>query len=106
MPGWMAGNLPMPGAVSAALELSPAYLMADAASRMISPYAYGPFYRNPLRPIAEAFEYDKVCAETGPRLFVGATNVHDGKIRVFTGQHISTRGDLGVSLPANDVSGG
>ena len=94
MPGWMAGSLPMPGAVSAALELSPAYLMADAASRMISPYAYGPFYRNPLRPIAEAFEYDKVCAETGPRLFVGATNVHDGKIRVFTGQHISTEAIL------------
>src|SRR6056297_129956 len=90
MPAWMAGPL-MPGAISSALEHSLHYNMADAVSRMVSPYAYGPFYRNPLTGIADEFDYDTVCATAGPRLFVGATNVHTGKIRVFTGHEISTR---------------
>ena len=90
MPGWMAGGIGFPGAVSTALELSPAYIMADATSRLVSPYLYGPFYSNPLEPIASAFEYDKVCAAEGPRFYVGATNVHDGKIRVFSGDEITT----------------
>ncbi|QGX98421.1 patatin-like phospholipase family protein [Roseovarius faecimaris] len=90
MPGWMAGGLPLPGLLSGALELSPGYQMADAASRLVSPYAYGPLYRNPLEPVARAFDYEEVCAATGPKLFIGATNVHDGKIRVFQGDEIST----------------
>ncbi|MEM9250466.1 MAG: patatin-like phospholipase family protein, partial [Pseudomonadota bacterium] len=36
------------------------------------------------------FEYDKVCADTGPAFFVSATNVRTGKIRVFSGTEIST----------------
>ena len=88
MPAWMTGA--MPGAVSTALEHSWPYNMADTVSRMVSPYAYGPFYRNPLTAIAEAFDYDSVCAEAGPRFFVGATNVHTGRIRIFTGNDIST----------------
>ncbi len=86
MPRWMAAGLP--GTFSAMVEASPAYQMADAASRLVSPYAYGPFYSNPLQPVAEAFEYDKVCAAHGPQLFIGATNVHSGKIRVFQGDEI------------------
>jgi len=87
MPAWMSGST---GAISAAMEMSPAYLWSETMSRMVSPYAYGPFYANPLEPIARAFEYDKVCAEAEPRLYVGATNVHSGKIRVFSGNEIST----------------
>lgn len=90
MPAWMTGVLPVPGVLSDALELNPHYIFADTMSRMVSPYVYGPFYRNPLTPIAEAFHYDKVCSDHGPRFFVGATNVHTGKIRVFTGDDICT----------------
>ena len=90
MPAWMLGTNVLPGQVADALEMSPPYLAAEAMSRIISPYAYGPFYRNPLERVVEAFEYDKVCANTDPQLFVGATNVHDGKIRVFEGHGIST----------------
>ncbi len=78
------------GQVSRALTLSPPFAMADALSRMVSPYAYGPFYRNPLRGIVEAFDFDEVCASEGPRLCVGATRVSTGKIRVFEGQEITT----------------
>lgn len=87
---WMTGLSPATAAVSAALENSVAYGVADAVSRLTSPYAFGPFYTNPLTSIAEAFDYDSVCASDGPRLFVGATNVRTGKIRVFTGHDIST----------------
>lgn len=90
MPAWMAGAMPAPGVVSAALEASVPFAMVDAMTRAVSPYAYGPFYVNPLERIAAQFHYDKVCADAGPRFFVGATNVHSGKIRVFTGNDIST----------------
>lgn len=67
----------------------PATLL-DAAARMSTPYAFGPFWQNPLRPVVDTFHYDKICSETGPQLFVGATNVRSGKIRVFAGDDIST----------------
>ena len=89
LPGWMAGNPLIPGQVATALEASPQFLVADAMTRVISPYAYGPFYVNPLERIAREFSFEKVCAHEGPYLFVGATNVHSGKIRIFSGDDIS-----------------
>ncbi len=94
MPAWMGGIVPTPGAISTALEYSWPYMAGDFISRLSSPYAYGPFYQNPLRPVVERFQYDKVCADDGPRLFVGATNVRNGKIRIFTGEQISTQAIL------------
>ncbi|QFT93000.1 Patatin-like phospholipase [Roseovarius sp. THAF9] len=90
LPGWMAGRLPGIGTFSDVLELSPVYTLADAASRAISPYAYGPFYVNPLRRVVDRFAYDKVCKICEPQFFVGATNVHTGKIRVFEGDAITS----------------
>ncbi len=79
-----------PGQVARAIEYSPAFAVADFWSRTLSPYSFGPFYRNPLTPIVEAFDYDKVCADTGPELFICATRVRTGKIRVFSGAEIGT----------------
>ncbi|KAA0920919.1 patatin-like phospholipase family protein [Aquicoccus porphyridii] len=84
-PEWM-GIAQMSNSVGSSLP----YLWAESLERMISPYATGPFYTNPLRRVAERFDYDRVCAHDGPRLFVGATNVRSGKIRVFEGGDIST----------------
>ncbi|WP_127109713.1 patatin-like phospholipase family protein [Pararhodobacter zhoushanensis] len=56
---------------------------AEIASQMVSPYDWGPFWRNPLEPMVMALDIDHVQAAAGPRLFVAATNVHDGKVRVF-----------------------
>ncbi|MFD3189234.1 patatin-like phospholipase family protein [Sedimentitalea sp. HM32M-2] len=88
MTDWMRGL--NPGHVARAIEYSPAFAFADLWSRVVSPYSYGPFYRNPLTPIVEAFDYDKVCADTGPELFICATRVRTGKIRIFSGDDIST----------------
>lgn len=77
-------------AVARALEYSVPFMVADLSSRMVSPYAYGPFYNHPLRSIADAFHYESVCAKDGPQLFICATNVRTGKARVFTRQEINT----------------
>lgn len=86
--GWM--QLLDPMQITRGIEFSPVYAMADAWSRMVSPYAYGPFWRNPLRKVVDAFDYDRVCADHGPDLFICATRVRDGKIRIFTGDAIDT----------------
>ena len=87
---WMTYFNPAPAAVSRAIEYSVPFSLMDAVTRAVSPYSYGPFYQNPLRRIAERFHWDEVCAAEGPRLFIGATNVRTGKIRVFTGGEIDT----------------
>ncbi|WP_227268053.1 patatin-like phospholipase family protein [Roseobacter weihaiensis] len=78
--------------VSRALEYSIPFMAADAWSRAVSPYALGGFYTNPLKPIVSQFNYDKVCAENsgGPCLFICATKVRSGKVRVFKDSEIST----------------
>ena len=90
MPAWMSGFVPSPGLISDAMQFSLPFAVSDTMSRIVSPYAYGPFYSNPLRRIADQFRYDKVCADQGPAFCVCATNVHSGKIRVFTGDEISS----------------
>ena len=80
---WFAAAAPGAGAFAAALEASPGFQVLDAATRVVSPYAWGPLYANPLRPIVERFAYDAVRSPGGPRFFVNATNVRTGKVRVF-----------------------
>ena len=84
---WLRGAV---GPFSDMVDFSWPLMLADAAARMTTPYAWGPLWRNPLRPVAEAFHYDKVCSAAGPALFVCATNVRTGKIRIFQGDTIST----------------
>jgi NTE family protein len=77
-----------PSFVSAAIEASLPFAVGDGVARLASPYASGPFWRNPLERIVERFHYDEVCGDPGPRLFICATNVRTGKIRVFEGPEI------------------
>ncbi len=87
---WMQALFPAPSVVSNAIEASLPFNFADAMTRVFSPYSYGPFYRNPLERIVRRFNFDRVCAHTGPALFISATNVRSGKIRVFEYEEIST----------------
>ncbi|WP_309663595.1 patatin-like phospholipase family protein [Tabrizicola sp.] len=59
------------------------------AAQLYSPYAWGSAWQNPLGPIVDGFDFSRVCATEGPRLFVSATNVRTGKIRVFKGEEIT-----------------
>jgi NTE family protein len=75
-------------AFSTALEYSWPMQVSNLMSNVISPYAYGPMYRNPLEDLVKQFHYDEVCADHGPRFFVCATRVSNGKIRIFQGDEI------------------
>lgn len=87
---WMTAFAPGPALVSSALEHSVGWSLLDGVQRAISPYAYGPFYQNPLERIARRFRYDEVCCPGGPVFFVCATNVRTGKIRVFRHEEVTT----------------
>jgi len=91
---WMAGFAPATAAISDGIAASPTYALAEMTSNVFSPYAYGPFYRNPLKPIVDGFDYDRVCAESEPRFHVCATNVRTGRARVFSGAEICTEAIL------------
>ncbi|MEM8632091.1 MAG: patatin-like phospholipase family protein [Pseudomonadota bacterium] len=86
---WMENLLPPPAVVSHALELSLPFATAEAVGRLTSPYVFGPLVQNPLASIVREFSYDDVCAEAEPALFVCATNVRTGKIRVFDNKDIN-----------------
>ncbi|WP_318248207.1 patatin-like phospholipase family protein [Xinfangfangia pollutisoli] len=67
------------------LPISPQGLMAQ----FYSPYTLGGAWSNPLEPIVAELDFSQVCAEEGPALFIGATNVRTGKVHVFAGQKIT-----------------
>ncbi len=72
------------------LEDSPAMALFQNWSRLFSPYDANPLNLNPLRDlIAELIGFDKLRASTGIKLFISATNVRSGHIRVFENAELS-----------------
>lgn len=86
---WIAAVTPDANMMAKILEYSPAYAAFDMTSRMFSPYLFGAAVRNPLEKILKQLRFDAICADEGPLLFVCATNVRSGKIRVFSGDEVS-----------------
>lgn len=73
------------------MTYSPLWRMHDGLSKMFSPYELNPTNMNPLRDlVAKTVDFDRLrAASTGPALFVCATNVMNGRLRVFQGQELS-----------------
>ena len=71
------------------LDNSPAFIMMDMMSRLISPYTMGGMAGNPLRDIlCDMIDFPSLV--DGPiKLFITATNVHTGQGRVFRKHEIS-----------------
>lgn len=66
------------------LDDSPGYLFMDVLSRVASPYDLNPLNYNPLADIlAERVDFERVRSCRDLRLFISATNVHTGRVRVF-----------------------
>ena len=65
--------------------VSPEGLMAQ----LFSPYQWGDKWENPLAPVVFGLEFDRVCADASPALFIGATNLRTGKVHVFSGAKIT-----------------
>ena len=65
-------------------EGSPVQAWFDAVARYMSPYDLNPLNINPLRDLIERFvDFDAVRACKDVSLFISATNVHTGRLRVF-----------------------
>jgi len=72
------------------LEGSPGYHLMSALQRVASPYDLNPLKIDPLRDIVERmvdFERVRKCSDMG--VFVSATNVETGRVRVFSRDEMS-----------------
>ncbi len=69
---------------------SPATMMTDMMQRMMSPYQTNLFNLNPLRDLLEdILDIEAIRAFPAIKLFVSATNVETGRIRVFRREEVS-----------------
>ncbi|MGH6814243.1 MAG: patatin-like phospholipase family protein [Hyphomicrobiaceae bacterium] len=73
------------------LDASPSYRMFQTLTHVFSPYQLNPFDFNPLRDVlTKIVDFDRLRAcPTATRLFLCATNVRNGKIKVFENADLS-----------------
>jgi NTE family protein len=87
---WLRAVSPSPAFTARMLEISPAVLAAETVTRVLSPYQFNPTNWHPLRAVVEEMlDTGAVGSEKGPKLFVNATNVRDGKPRIFQGAEVT-----------------
>ncbi len=73
------------------IESASSYMAFDAITRTFSPYQTNPFNFNPLKSILEDiidFDHLQKCQKS-TRLFLSATNVKTGKIKIFKNPEIT-----------------
>ncbi len=71
------------------LDTSPAYLVMDIMTRLLSPYDINPLGFNPLRKILdESIDFERL-ARSPIKLFVTATSVRTGRGRIFRNGEIT-----------------
>jgi NTE family protein len=71
------------------LDTSPAYILMDLTSRLLSPYALNPLDFNPLRRIlVENIDCNRL-ANSPIKLFITATSVRTGRGRIFRNGEIT-----------------
>jgi NTE family protein len=71
------------------LTYSPGYLFFDMLTRIFSPYELNPFNYNPLKSILEdVIDFERLRRDCAIKLFLCATNVRTGKVRIFTNEEI------------------
>ncbi len=67
-----------------------AHFWFDVATRTLSPYQFNPLNLNPLRSLLEQkLDFPAIRDHCALKLFVSATNVRSGKIRVFSDREIT-----------------
>ncbi|HTZ03377.1 MAG TPA: patatin-like phospholipase family protein [Xanthobacteraceae bacterium] len=67
------------------LEGAPVQAWLDAVSSYLSPYDVNPLNINPLKDLIERFvDFDALHANAALQLFVSATNVQTGRVRIFS----------------------
>jgi NTE family protein len=73
------------------LEHSPGYLFLDAVSYFTSPYLYNPLDYSPLRRVLdEVVDFERLRRQAAVKLFLCATNVRTGKVKVFKTEELGS----------------
>lgn len=98
---WRAASIggPLPGPQRAVIDrllsmfpfnASPMQMMVDAMARYLSPYDINPLNINPLKDLIGRFaDFEAIRNFSELDLFISATNVHSGRLRVFTRKEIT-----------------
>jgi NTE family protein len=74
-----------------ALTMSPAFAMLDLMARLFSPYELNPFNFNPLKKVLEeSVDFERVRSQSLVKLFLCATNVRSGKVRIFENSEMTS----------------
>lgn len=72
------------------IDFSPSSVALDYLTRMFSPYQFNLFDLNPIRSIVEEMvDFDLLRANKELKLFINATEVKSGKLRVFETGEVS-----------------
>lgn len=72
------------------MDFSPNYLFYDYISKIMSPYELNPLNVNPLRKVlAKTIDFTELHESLACKLFIAATNVGSGRLRVFTNEEVS-----------------
>jgi NTE family protein len=72
------------------LDHSAAFVAFDMLTRMLSPYQLNPMNLNPLRGVLErSVDFKRLEGCRAVKLFISATNVKTGKVRVFQSGEIT-----------------
>jgi NTE family protein len=93
-------------------RFSPAFLAFDLVSHLFSPYEFNPLNLNPLKDLLEAsIDFEALRESEHPiKLFLSATNVRTGKVKVFERheigvQHVLAWGCLPLMFQAVEIDG-
>ncbi|NKC31173.1 patatin-like phospholipase family protein [Falsiroseomonas selenitidurans] len=72
------------------MATSPGWMVSDLMLRVFSPYQLNPANNNPLRDLVEELvDFERLRTTEGPAAFVCATNVLNGRLRVFERRELS-----------------
>jgi NTE family protein len=92
-----AGALPLGASALEAFahSFNPIFPAFDVFLRLFSPYQFNPANFNPLRAILEqCVDFERLRASARIKLFLSATNVRTGKVRVFQNAEITVEAVL------------
>ena len=67
------------------IVVSPVFSLFGLMTRMLSPYQFNPLNYHPLRDVVEqSIDFERAAAAGLPvKLFLSATNVRTGKVKIF-----------------------
>jgi NTE family protein len=77
---------------------SPGFIMFDFLCKVMSPYQMNPFGTDPLKDVVEElFDFDKLRDFEAVKIFLAATHVYTGKLKVFSNKELCTEALLATA---------